>query len=71
MDAAKEAEWRLIAAVIAIWSHTVTHTTYVPGRGYRWQTGDPICDDPAKHTALAIEEGEAWRAYAEARGYPI
>jgi hypothetical protein len=54
---------RLLAAVIAIWSHTETHTTYKPGAGYRWQTGDPPCSDPALHMRLSIEEGEAWHAY--------
>ena len=56
-------ERRLLDAVIAIWSHTETHTTYKPGAGYRWQTGDPPCSDFKLHEQLSIEEGEAWHAY--------
>jgi hypothetical protein len=69
----KAAEWeasmkasrerRLLDAVVAIWRHTETHTTYVRGRGYRWQTGERLCADPALHEQLSIAEGEAWHAY--------
>lgn len=59
---------RLLAAVEAIWEHTVAHTRYVPGQGYVWQTGDPPCADPAEHLRLAAAEGEAWKVYSELRG---
>ncbi len=55
----------LMDAVIAIWRHTEQHTTYVPGKGYRWQTGEPPCSDPVEHERLAIAEGEAWHAFRE------
>lgn len=61
MKAARER--RLLDAVIAIWRHTETHTTYERGRGYRWQTGQPPCSDRELHERLAVAEGEAWHAY--------
>lgn len=55
-----EARERLIGAVFAIWRHTEQHTTYVPGKGYVWQTGDPPCLDPQEHARMAAAEGQAW-----------
>lgn len=58
-----EAEANLLHAVIAIWEHTVKHTSYEEGSGYIWRTGDPPCSDIEEHKRLAAAEGKAFRDY--------
>lgn len=61
----------LLDACIAIWDHTVKHTTFVEEVGYTSRSDQQTCHDPKEHAWLALVESTAFKRYREANPQPI